>query len=275
LNAIKTRTIDNPLNEENRRKYAIITNIVSNSLLTILFVPLFVFISIGISVMNYMENHCLAFHQRIIWVVLWSLPTVSFTLQLFGEIFGGALFWFLSMIYVNMQYIEINTAFKKSLLFRHRTMFIKLIEKHRQITKNMFKLNKLMHGIMFTLITMYTSLLILGLYVSIDEKTSHITRIVFISLTILFVTLLFTVFSTSAVITRNAHKSRSLIHSFVVRSPTLKTRERLALDSFNGRLSGPDIGFYCLDMFAMNNNNFCDYCLKFIYYFLLILQLKS
>ena len=74
----------------------------------------------------------------------------------------------------------------------------------------------------------------------------------------------------SASVTTVAHKSRPLLYSFLLNSNP-SVNQRMKIEAFISRLSGPEIGFYVLDLFVMNNREFFEYCYQlFIVYTLLI-----
>ena len=59
-------------------------------------------------------------------------------------------------------------------------------------------------------------------------------------------------------ISRTAHHSYQLMYSLLNRVRTT-TLVRIKVQVFVEKLSGPDIGFYCYDLFPMNNYEFFQY----------------
>ena len=49
-------------------------------------------------------------------------------------------------------------------------------------------------------------------------------------------------------------------------------RDKIFVQLFIDRLSGPDIGFYCLDLFPMNNYEFTEYVMNFFVIYVLFSQ---
>src|SRR6185437_14012990 len=68
---------------------------------------------------------------------------------------------------------------------------------------------------------------------------------------------------------RNAHKNRSKFYTFLTHNRLL-LRRHMKIQAFIEHLSGRDIGFYCYDLFPMNNYEFFTYvCNGLMFYFLL------
>ena len=65
-------------------------------------------------------------------------------------------------------------------------------------------------------------------------------------------------------ITRIAHKPRELFHEYLLHN-TVTFNQKIRIIAFIESLSGPDIEFYCLDLFPMTNFEFYLYitnCVK-------------
>ena len=74
-----------------------------------------------------------------------------------------------------------------------------------------------------------------------------------------------------------AHKPRTALYSSVTtRDNKMSMKAKLKIIGFIERLTGPEIGFSCYDLFPINTNNFTDYVLdSFASYVLLIDLLKG
>ena len=75
----------------------------------------------------------------------------------------------------------------------------------------------------------------------------------------------------SSLIRRTAHRPRLLLYKYLDRSLTL--RHRMKIMAFIEKLCGPDIGFYCLDLFPMNNYEFYLYITNCVKNYILFDQL--
>ena len=73
-------------------------------------------------------------------------------------------------------------------------------------------------------------------------------------------------------VTKIAHKSRPLLHTFLFKT-RLSVNGKMRIESFIERLSSPEIGFYCWDLFAMNNRQFSHFFFQFITNYILIVKL--
>ena len=73
-----------------------------------------------------------------------------------------------------------------------------------------------------------------------------------------------------------AYKSRSVLYSYICAKNTrISYKNRLKLMAFMERLSAKDIGFYCYDMFLMNNYEFMQYVIWFMVNHLLLLNILN
>ena len=73
-----------------------------------------------------------------------------------------------------------------------------------------------------------------------------------------------------------AHKSYSRLFLIIVdENIRMSFKQRLKLWSFMEKLSGPQIGFYCYDLFAMNSNRFYHYLCIYVLNYRLIVSLFS
>jgi len=72
------------------------------------------------------------------------------------------------------------------------------------------------------------------------------------------------------------YKCHSIMNSYICAKNTrISVKNRLKMQSFLERVSAKDIGFYCYDMFLMNNNEFKDYVAYFICNHILLVNLLS
>ena len=62
----------------------------------------------------------------------------------------------------------------------------------------------------------------------------------------------------SARISKAAHKSYPLLFSYMIRN-RIPLQRKLKILSFIEKLSGPDIGFYCYNLFPMNSYEFYQF----------------
>ena len=71
-----------------------------------------------------------------------------------------------------------------------------------------------------------------------------------------------------------AHKPYATLFSIIFNlNIRMSLKQRLKLWSFVEKLSGPQIGFYCYDLFAMNSNRFYRYLCIYVSNYILIVTL--
>ena len=110
------------------------------------------------------------------------------------------------------------------------------------------------------------------IYATYHKDYNILTRIYFIILVITIDLAVIMMNVMSIWITTYAHKPYNLLYSYLTQSRlTIPVKHRLKIQTFIERLSGPDIGFYCYDLFPMNNYEFYQYVyISGLNYFLLI-----
>ena len=111
-------------------------------------------------------------------------------------------------------------------------------------------------------------------YISQREDTVFIYKIFFpfVAIWYIFLILLFNISCNQ--ICNRAHKSYSITFSMLVNENIrMSFKQRLKLMSFMEKLSGPQIGFYCYDLFAMNSNGFYEYITIYVSNYILIASL--
>ena len=92
--------------------------------------------------------------------------------------------------------------------------------------------------------------------------------------TISFVILFSVVFSLnlfSCFVIDSVHKPKYQLYRYLTKS-NLTVNQRIKIQSFIEKLCGPDIGFYCLDLFPMNNFEFYVYCVNCVKNYILFNQ---
>ena len=85
--------------------------------------------------------------------------------------------------------------------------------------------------------------------------------------------LLYVVNNLCASVSSAAHKSYPMMYSFLIRNNTkIATKRKLKILAFIEKLSGPEIGIYCYDLFPMNNYEFYDFITSWAANYFLIME---
>ena len=77
----------------------------------------------------------------------------------------------------------------------------------------------------------------------------------------------------SEYIIKAAHRPLSFLNNFIAQNKNIPLGTRIITTKFIERLSGPVIGFYCYDLFAMTSYKFTEYIYDSIASYFLFLKL--
>ena len=171
-------------------------------------------------------------------------------------------------------YFPIEIYFKNNEnIIRYNLM--DLIEEHNYFTKITADINKMFRLILFAFYYLGLTLILFSIYGSFHKKTAILAKIVTIpgAITGGIPYLIVTYFN--KVVVEAAHKPYNLVFSYLcnTNSSKLPLVKRLKLLSFVERLSGPEIGFYCYDLFPMNSCEFYEMIMLSATNYLLLISL--
>ena len=185
---------------------------------------------------------------------------------------GGTALWYSFLLYLKYQFIEVNQQIERSLKDRNIDLLFNAISKHNSLEKNVKKLNK-MYKIMIFLVYIISSIAInLSIFILHGSESAIFTKILFSAFGISSFIMPFILNYMCASVTKRAHNSGPLIFRYLLNN-RLSLKQKLKIETFISRLSGPEIGFYCLDLFVMNNTEFFDYCCQLFSTYLLLIRL--
>ena len=202
-------------------------------------------------------------------VIFWSLLFFIFLLQLFSLVSMGFVACYLSILYLKYKFSEVTEKIELSLKLKNRLI---LITEHNSIAKQTKDLNELFSLIIFNIYFLATPPLMILIYLTHANDSTLFLRMVAIFVFIIVFFVVFSINLLSSLISQSAHKSRPLLHSFLIKNK-VTTAQRFKIMAFNEKLSGPDIGFYCWNLFPMNNNQFYEYVANCVTTYFLILEL--
>ena len=149
-------------------------------------------------------------------------------------------------------------------------MYTKFVE-HNDCCKLTADLNRKLRLIYFIYYFLIIPFIDLAIIVVINESNifykSSIGSVAFIVIINLFV------FNyMSALVSSEAHNSYTILNS-IIASKSFKLNLNLKTLTLIERLSGPEIGFYCLDLFPLNNYEFYIFCVNCAKNFILLIDL--
>ena len=257
---INTKQINHPLNPKNGRKFNIRSNLITRYLLPIGYVVLVLFLTalhFIFTLIYYLslEEKFYSFIRFIISNILW----VIFSQQCFAIVWIGFTIWYMATTYLKYKFREINYKIEISLKYKDINLLMNAIKEHNYVEILTKKFNlwfRIMTFIIYYFVTIGFQLV---LHIT-HHKDSHILAKLsagFIFFSCFWATLLQNLMSTGVI--RSAHKPYPKLYKMIGKRIRMRFSQRWKLLSFIEKLSGPPIGFYCYDLFPMNNYEFYQY----------------
>ena len=272
MDEIKNNSSNLKLNLRNQRKFCLKINLLFDYIIKIVFPLLVIFVSfvfITSLTIAYMDpNTGYSLILTIFWSVisiLWTYYGYSLTLWLFAT-------WYPTTLYFKYKFNEINESFINSHKNRNKNAFLKDIKYHNQIAIELNLLSKYFNLIIFFLYYIGTLGAQMICYISHEESTKHMFRFVAAFLSVVLISMMFGMNLLSANVIHSAHKPYRLLYDFLLKSK-LSLREMFEVQTFIEQLSSSKIGFYCLNMFPMNNYHFFKYVIVCVSNYILIMNI--
>ena len=189
----------------------------------------------------------------------------------------GGSFWCICMLSLRYHFIQLDNEIRMSIKQCNINNTSQLIVHHKQIELDTYWLNK-EFGVHFYIVYKFLKpVLNLLIYLTHARDTKLVSRFLFmmISTAIIYFKIMLSYLASSVM--TSAHRPRTALYSSVMtRDNNMSMKAKLKIIGFIERLSGPEIGFSCYDLFPINTYNFTDYVLdSFASYVLLIDLLKG
>ena len=261
------------LNCLDRRKFGFKISLITiysfyifNPIVTVLFAIIMCYSS----VISYLDpnngNNLFIFIFWLIINILLSIYSISLTAFIL-------VIWYLINSFLDTKFNKIN----KTILFSVKTgdtpKLLDCIKQHNCVTIFTQKMNSFFNTFIFIAYYFGTPSLLLVLYNTHEKSSILYVRIVCLVIFLSEFSLIFLINYMSAKFSKSAQKTIRLFYTFLNRN-WISLRDRLEIQLFIERLYGPPIGFYCLDLFPMNNYEFYQFVsVTFTNYFLVISNL--
>ena len=149
---------------------------------------------------------------------------------------------------------------------------LKMIGEHNTVCKLIEELNENLKIILFLLYFLASPALMVLLANTHSKNTIVVAKFVSLFIFIIVFGVVIYLNISSSPVSSGARKPLKYLYRFMAEN-RLKRMERLKTMLFIERLSGPDIGFYCLDLFPMNSYEFTIYIINCMKSYLLIISL--
>ena len=141
--------------------------------------------------------------------------------------------------------------------FGRRRDLERAIDGHNSVVRVCEEQNRLFKVFLFSMYYIGSPAVILGFNLSRSNTLDPFIKYSFTIFVAIVLSVVFCLNLFNALITKTAQKPR--LHQYRYLNRRLTFRYRMRIMAFIERLCGPDIGFYCLDLFPMNNYEFYLY----------------
>ena len=179
------------------------------------------------------------------------------------------------MTYLRYQFKQINDRIYSSIHYKNEQKLYKSLIDHNYCCMKTSQLNQTFSYLIVVMYIFAKPALNILVYITHSKGTHHYTRVAATNIFIVCLAAIFSVNFLCASVTSCAHKPLKQFYDLYKRDG-ISIRLKLKVVAFMEKLSGPDIGFYCYDLYPMNNNQFYRYVCGWAYnYFLIINLLKD
>ena len=202
-----------------------------------------------------------------------SITSVAIHTFLSFFILGSSLSY-LIYLSLTLHFKQVHFDVEQSLKSNNFTRLVSVFKAHILMEKETKRINieyKFYYLIAFKLFKFAFSPLI---NITHDPDTIPIIRLIVMIFDCLIVLSLIALFSSAVNVKRSAHKPISSLYHYMAQTDnriSLKMRMKMML--FIDRLSGPAIGFYCLNLFPITLYYFIDHIIEFGLNYLLLIDL--
>ena len=246
------------LNWANRIKYGRRMNKLVNYLYRIHFyaaVPWVSLTFIAALFLSYLKsNGEYYFVSLIFWIIVIMITLVhAFSMSIFIVSIVN-----LSAFYLINKFKELDQSFAYFVTLGDVQSLLRLINYHNYTAVLAHRINRFVRVTIFNSYYIATIVIQLMSYIAHEKSTTVYFRISIGTIVIFLVCLIFGVNLISANINRWSHRPINRLYSFVAMNK-LNLKPQLKCQIFIERLSGPPIGYYCLNLFPMNNYEFYKY----------------
>ena len=258
LQSLKTKSLNIKLNARNQRRFGLRVNLMTEYMINVFhksvsFFVVFVFTLALIIV--YIDSET---KYSLFIFIFWSIVTILLPIYFYSMATFEIINWYLSTLFLKYKFTEILELIERSVKTGDKRLLMNSIHIHNSVEVLTHSLNKYFKELIFIVYYMATPSGQLICYVSHEKSTVFVVRILAAFLFVVIFSLFLLMNLLSANVIHSAHKSYPLLYTFMIENK-LKIRDQLRVEAFIEHLSGPRIGFYCLNMFPMNNYEFYKY----------------
>ena len=202
----------------------------------------------------------------------WSIITIIWLFDFYAVIINGFNLYYLSVTHIKYQFMEVNQEISSSIKTKNYSKLLRAIKRHNQVCISTEKLNDSLKYGVFLMYKLTKPAMNLCIYGMMAQDFLVVTRICCLMIFLILFILMFLLNIMCVLVSSYAKRPLKTINNCFL-SPRMSLIIRLKVMSFAEKLSQTDIGFYCLDLFPMNNKEFYEYVSDWGFSYLLFLDL--
>ena len=165
-----------------------------------------------------------------------------------GVLVGIGPILFCVLVHIRYQFKQINRDFNEGIRWGDIHLIHKAITNHNFVS---IRVNKTLCKLIYIFNKIGKQVINLMLFISMSPGTDFYTSLIFLFIVIIILIgfMMINVFSASII--SEAHRSQRILYYFVATHRIRSQLNKLKIIAFIEKLSGPEIGFYCWNLFPM------------------------
>ena len=203
--------------------------------------------------------------------IFWTLCLLVSFIQFYAVVCFGFVSWTTTNIYLRYKFREINDKFMFSLRSKPVSLTTIIVE-HNAMCKLTEELNEFFKVLIFMLYYFGSPALMILMTLTHSENVITVAKFVSLFIFVIVFGVVFSINIDSSRLSGIVRRSVKYLLRYMADNQ-LTRGQRLKMMSYIETLNGPDIGFYCLDLFPMNSYEFYLYISNCMRTYFLILSL--
>jgi lysylphosphatidylglycerol synthetase-like protein (DUF2156 family) len=250
---LKNNLVDVPLVSQNKRKYLIRMNFITKYLLYQIFNSLtlvtFIMLTLATFLSLYLNGKSFI---ELVAAILWTILSFIWIINVYSIFTLGLFCWYLFALYLRYAFSDVHNKIVNDFRWGNKSMIIKAFVEHNRVSQHVYRLNEFFKHMVFVLYFFGVPAIEILLYlVHARDSKIYVRFVAGYLFVVLFIGCSLMNYW-SARMTTSAHKSYKLMFRvFCSQRMHLTLKERLRVLSFIEKLSGPDIGYYCLGVYIV------------------------
>ena len=202
----------------------------------------------------------------------WTIIFIIGLFDFYAVLFNAFNLYYLSVTHIKYQFMEVNQEISSSIKTKNYSKLLRAIKRHNQVCISTEKLNDSLKYGVFLMYKLTKPAMNLCIYGMMAQDFLVVTRICCLMIFLILFILMFLLNIMCVLVSSYAKRPLKTINNCFL-SPRMSTKIRLKVMGFAEKLSQTHIGFYCLDLFPMNNKEFYEYVSDWGFSYLLFLDL--